>query len=246
MYDSYSGLRSCLQFGHRKKIKSRMQQLTRINCFSFMNVCFPLAHALIFSQKHSLRELMNSVRTRNFTPFRSVARGRNSSIDESQSSGREEVDADRADHHNQHVRSFHRRSASVCAHGERFHHRSNELFHESRHNPYIGYFLRHDTPGGFSVSLKSPNTRGGSARLSKPLPAIKTSLSIASTANPSPSTPNRTVTFSNTVRRSSLVTSHWDGAFEEPRSLPLSVTVKQGFFDILASSGQYASHGVPF
>ena len=144
------------------------------------------------------------------------------------------------------VKSFLKRSASVCNLHERFLHRRDVLIHESRHNPYIGYFLRHDRPGSFSPPSKSKEhrVRRGSARYLRPIPAIKTSSltsSTATTASPSPSTtPTRKlkgVTFSNTVRRSSLVMTDWGNERNRNRRLP-------SFFDLILNSSTSVAHGV--
>ena len=146
------------------------------------------------------------------------------------------------------VKSFLRRSASVCSLHERFLHRRDVLIRESRHNPYIGYFLRHDSPGSFSLPSKSKELRArrGSARYLRPIPAIKTaslSASCATTATPSPSaTPTRKskgVTFSNTVRRSSLVMTDWGNDRIRPRSRHLP-----SFFDLILNSSTSVAHGV--
>ena len=148
------------------------------------------------------------------------------------------------------MKSFLRRSASVCSLSERFSYRRDVLIQESRTNPYIGYFLRHDNPGSFTLPSKSSalRPRRGSARFLRPVPAIKTAcLSITSTlttASPSPSgTPRggkaKGVTFSNIVRRSSVVMTDWEHVRSQPRRHLSS------FFDIiLNSSSTSVSHGV--
>lgn len=70
---------------------------------------------------------------------------------------------------------------------------------ESKSNPYIGYFLLHD--GTYSPKR--------TARYMRPPPVLKT-MSSQSTAAPS-RTDARSVRFSDTVRKSSLVATHWDG-----------------------------------
>lgn len=146
------------------------------------------------------------------------------------------------------VRSFLRRSASLCSLHERFLHRRDVLIRESRHNPYIGYFLRHDRPGSFTLPSKSKElrVRRGSARYLPPLPAIKTSSlvsSCATTASPSPSgIPTRKtkgVTFSNTVRRSSLVMTDWGNERIRPDSRP-----SPSFFGLIVNSTTSVAHGV--
>ncbi len=147
-----------------------------------------------------------------------------------------------------HVRSFLRRSASVCSLSERFGHRRDLLVQESRHNPYIGYFLRHDCPGGFSLPSKSAalRPRRGSARFIRPVPAIKTSslASATTTATPSPSsitTPRmkKGVTFSKTIRRSSLVMTDWE--IHRTHRRPITT-----FFNYIlnAAANTAVSHGV--
>ena len=132
------------------------------------------------------------------------------------------------------VRSFHRRSTSVCSFDERFAYRREALVRESRSNPYIGYFLRHDRQS------RDPR-RISAARYLKPSSAMKAA-SVSSTATSSPApTPSTTVRFSNTVRKSNLVMTHWDGESRRGESplLPI-LTSRPNFY------GQYMSHGVPF
>lgn len=111
--------------------------------------------------------------------------------------------------------SFHRRSASVCSLSDRFSDRKDALVWESRSNPYIGYFLQHGPPGCTRSSFLLPvsGKRAHSGRHLRPPPAIKTSLSISTASGSSAvSSPSiRSVRFSNNVRRSSLVMTHWDG-----------------------------------
>lgn len=139
-------------------------------------------------------------------------------------------------HHQVEVRSFLRRSASVCSLSDRFSYRREALVHESRRNPYIGYFIRHD---------KSLRARRSSARFIRPIPAIKTTClsatSALTTASPTPcGTPSgkrKGVTFSNTVRRSSVVMTDW----KHVRPL----RPRRSIFDlILESSTSVVSHGV--
>ena len=144
------------------------------------------------------------------------------------------------------VQSFLRRSASVCSLSERFSYRRDLLLQESRHNPYIGYFLRHDQRGSFSLPSKSAGLRPrrGSARFVRPVPAIKTGslCSAVTTATPSPSTPRikKGVTFSRTVRRSSVVMTDWE--------IHRTDRARQSIFDMFLNSAITAnvgfSHGV--
>lgn len=124
----------------------------------------------------------------------------------------------------QSFRSFHRRSASVCSLNERFLHRKSALVRESRSNPYIGYFLRHEPDGRCSspATLFEKRDSRDRARQLKPPPAIKTSFSM-STASAVSTPSTRSVRFSKTVHHSSIVMTHWDGDRKEDEDVYLSI-----------------------
>ena len=217
---------------------------TSLGCFTFINVCKRFCFTSTL-QPQRFRETIGSILSLGGNRGRSSSRALEHDIaksDEcSSTSSSEEAGTSK-------VRSFLRRSASVCSLSERFSHRRDLLVQESRHNPYIGYFLRHDCPGGFSLPSKSTTLRPrrGSARFIRPVPAIKTSsmASATTTATPSPSsttTPRmkKGVTFSKTIRRSSLVMTDWE--IHRTHRRPIST-----FFNFILNSAANTavSHGV--
>ena len=135
------------------------------------------------------------------------------------------------------VESFIHRSVSVCSFDERFTDRREQLLQESRSNPYIGYFLRHDS--------RPYSSRRASAEYLRPLPAIKY-VSGQSMALPSPNMDEaRTVRFSNTVRESSIVSTQWGCDSGKYRDPSLSISESPRSSSIFTTS-LYASHGVAF
>jgi hypothetical protein len=101
------------------------------------------------------------------------------------------------------VRSFLKRSESMCSMSERFSYRQDRLVNESRSNPYIGFFLRHTKR---SEDSKPRRSRRGSARFCKP-PVLKSVIPTGSStpSEVSPNGPKKKVQFNEVVRHASVI-----------------------------------------